>query len=195
MAKNFFAPFTGSLSRTGNIVETHIQNETLTDKNCTVTISLKNMDFTVLHTETHKLTATSLSAVKVTQKDYTELTRGIEDKVFVEAVFSDEEGNVSTEVEIFVRFKHLALEQPAVTFTVTEEEERYLISLKAERLACFTELDFAESDAIFSDNFFNLSGKEQKVIELRKADISGAKIMNARELADKLQVRTLYDTY
>jgi beta-mannosidase len=49
MAKNFYAPLAGNLSRTGNVVEAHIQNEKLEEKKCSVTISLKNMDFTELH--------------------------------------------------------------------------------------------------------------------------------------------------
>ena len=195
MAKNFYAPLAGSLARTGNVIETHLQNETLTDMKCTVTVSLKLMDFTVIDTETLELTISALSAVQVAKKDYSELIAGKEDKVFVEAVIIDEYDNCSTEVEIFIPFKHLMLEQPSVTFVVAEEEERYLISLKAERLACFVELDFAESDAIFSDNYFYLSGNEPKTIELRKADLRGEEIKDAKELEGKLLVRNLRDTY
>ena len=195
MAKNFYAPLAGSLARTANVIETHLQNETLTDMKCTVTVSLKLMDFTIIHTETIELTIPALSAVQVAKKDYSELIAGKEDKVFVEAVILDEYDNCSTEVEIFIPFKHLMLEQPSVTFIVAEEDERYLISLKAERLACFVELDFAESDAIFSDNYFYLSGNEPKTVELRKADIRGEEIKDAKELEGKLLVRNLRDTY
>lgn len=195
MAKNFYAPLAGSLARTGKVIETHLQNETLTDMKCTVTVSLKLMDFTVIDTETLELTIPALSAVQVAKKDYSELIAGKEDKVFVEAVILDEYDNCSTEVEIFIPFKHLMLEQPSVTFIVAEEDERYLISLKAERLACFVELDFAESDAIFSDNYFYLSGNEPKTVELRKADIRGEEIKDAKELEGKLLVRNLRDTY
>jgi beta-mannosidase len=48
MAKNFFAPVAGSISRTENTIEAHIQNERMAAKNCKVVMTLKRMDFTVL---------------------------------------------------------------------------------------------------------------------------------------------------
>jgi beta-mannosidase len=195
MAKNFYAPFAGSLARTGNTIETHIQNETLSDKKCSVTISLKTLDFTILHQETAMLTVGRLSSIKAAERDYSELIKGMEEKVFVEAIFEDDAGNQVTEVEIFVRFKHLLLEQPRISYTVTEETDCYQISLQAEKLACFTELDFAESDAVFSDNYFYLSGNETKSVVLMKSDIRGKSIGDAKELAEQLQIRTLMDTF
>jgi beta-mannosidase len=195
MAKNFFAPVAGTLSRTDNTIEVHIQNERLTDRRCSVELSLKAMDFTVLHHVNYELTVPALSAIKVTEKDYSNLMVGIEDKVFVEAVFSDEDGNQSTEVETFVRYKHLSLEEPEITCSVKELEDRYIITLKAKRLACFVELDFAESDAIFSDNYFYIAGVTPKEIELMKRDIKGAPISDAKELEEKLLFRSLRDTF
>ncbi|MGB4658242.1 MAG: glycoside hydrolase family 2 protein [Mobilitalea sp.] len=195
MAKKFFAPIAGTLARTEKVIEAHIQNERMTDKKCKVEISLKRMDFTVLHQDTYELTVPALTAVKVGEKDYTELIEGIEEAVYVEAVFTDEEGYQSTEAEIFVPFKYLNLEQPKLTFTVTEEEDRYVITLRSERFAAFVELDFADSDAIFSDNYFYLTGNEPKSIELMKTDIHGTPIEDAKDLSDKLMVRSLRDTY
>ncbi|MHB8131278.1 MAG: beta-mannosidase [Mobilitalea sp.] len=195
MAKNFYAPIAGTLTRTEKVVETHIQNEKLMNKVCKVEITLKTMDYTVLHQDNYELTVSALTAVKIAERDYSDLIAGKEDKVFVEAVFTDEDGYQSTEVEIFVPFKHLSLEQPNITFDIVEEKDRYLISLSAERLACFVELDFADSDAIFSDNYFYIAGSLTKLVTLMKSDIKGTEIKDAKELADKLLVRNLRDTY
>ena len=195
MAKNFFAPVAPTLSRTGNVIEVHIQNERLSDKKCQVQLSLKTIDFVVLDKVSYELTVAALSVAKVAEKDYSELLKGYEDKVFVEAVFSDEEGYNGTEVEIFTPFKHLLLEKPEITYQVEEQELKYKISLNAKALACFVELDFDHSDAIFSDNYFYISGDEGKVVELMKSDIKGEPIRDAKELVDKLRVRSLRDTY
>lgn len=195
MAKNFYAAVAGSLARTDKFVETHIQNETRSDKKCKVVITLKTMEFTELHQDTFELTVPALSAVKITERDYTELVSGKEDQVFLEAVFTDDQGNSSTEVAVFLPYKHLALQQPKITCEVTEVEVGYNIILNAERFACFVELDFAESDAIFSDNFFYLTGNTPKVIELAKVDLSGAPIKDAKDLSEKLLIRSLRDTY
>lgn len=195
MAKNFYAPVAGSLSRTGNKVEAHIQNESLTDKKCTIQITLKLIDLTVLDKLNYEVTVTALSAAKIAEIDYSELINGCEGKVFVEAVFSDEDGYRSTEVEIFVPYKHLQLVQPEITYKVTELQDRYKITLNSANLACFVELDFAESDVIFSDNYFNLTGSQSKVVELKKSDIRGDQLLDAQDLSDKLLVRSLRDTY
>ncbi|HWT74399.1 MAG TPA: glycoside hydrolase family 2 protein [Mobilitalea sp.] len=195
MAKNFFAPVAGSLSRTSNRIEAHIQNERLTDVKCSVQITLKSVDMTVLDKENYELIVPSLSVAKVYEKDYSELIKGYEEKVYVEAVYADGDGNESTEVEIFVPFKYLKLEQPEISFKVTEGEDKYKIALSAKNLACFVELDFAEHDAIFSDNYFYIAGNTAKVVEVRKSDIQGTPFTNAQELADQLLVRSLRDTY
>ncbi|NLP34744.1 MAG: glycoside hydrolase family 2 protein [Clostridiales bacterium] len=195
MAKNFYAPIAGSLSRTDKLIEAHIQNETLTDVKCNVTITLKTMDLAVLHQESYSVTLPSLSAVKVAQQNYASIVKGMEDRVFVEAVFTDESGNQSIETAFFEPYKYLKLEKPEISYEVKEDDEKYTISLTTNKLACFVELDFAENDGIFSDNYFYLTREEPKIVELHKGDIQGERIENAQDLANKLQVRSLWDTY
>ncbi len=195
MAKNFFAPVAGTLARSGNVIEVHVQNERREAKQCQVVVTLRKMDFTQIRSDHFAMTIPALSAAKLGVLDYSEFIRGIEDEVYVEAVFTDEDGHVSTEVEVFVPFKHLKLEEPGITYEIEEASDCYMISLKAERLACFVELDFAEADAIFEENYFYLSNQEAKVIRLKKADIWGAQFTNAREVADQLRIRSLRDTY
>ncbi|MBB2182721.1 glycoside hydrolase family 2 protein [Lachnospiraceae bacterium MD1] len=195
MAKRFYAPVAGTLSRTGEVVEAHILNETLSDKKCNVEVSLKTMDFEVLCKDTYELVVPALSARKVGERNYSDFITGINKQVYVEAVFTDEDGYQSTEVEIFVPFKYLELKKPEITCHVTENEDCYVISCQAKSLACFVELDFEESDGIFSDNYFYITGKEPVTVELRKTDIRGEGFADARDLEQKLQIRSLRDTY
>ncbi|MDF2907885.1 MAG: glycoside hydrolase family 2 protein [Herbinix sp.] len=195
MAKNFFAPIAGTLVRTGQLIEAHIQNERMQDKSCKVAITLRKMDFTVIRTDAFEVEIPALSNQKITEIDYSSLIRGIEDQVFVEAIFTDEEGYQSHEVEIFVPFKYLSLKQPQICYRVQEEENNFLITLQSTNLACFVELDFAEHDAIFSDNYFYLSNGDNRVITLAKKDIQGEVFKDASDLKEKLQVRSLRDTY
>jgi beta-mannosidase len=101
------------------------------------------------------------------------LISGIEDQVFVEAVFMDEDGYQSTEIETFVRFKHLSLEKSDISVKVTEDQQEYVLEITSKRLVCFVELDFEDADAIFSDNYFNLTSEKPKIVRLRKSDYSG----------------------
>lgn len=195
MAKNFYEDIAGSLMREGSLVEAHIQNETLSDSKCNIEVSLKRMDFTVIDKNIYNVTVPALLAVKVMDKDYTSLIKGHESELFVEAVFTDEAGNKSYEVVFFEPYKHLALEEPNISFQVEEDEDAYRISLKSDKLACFVELDFEDRDAIFSDNYFYLSRPEGREIELLKKDIIGEAIKDKDDLSKKLLVRSLRDTY
>ena len=196
MAKNFYASIAGSLKREeGSLVEAHIQNETISDNKCTVEVALKRMDFTVVDKSIYSVTVPALSAVKVMEKDYSSLIKGCEGELFVEAIITDEAGHKSYEVVFFEPYKHLELEHPNISFEVKEEEDAYTISLKSDKLACFVELDFGDSDAIFSDNYFYLTSPEGREIKLLKEDIRGEEIKNKEELANKLLVRSLRDTY
>jgi beta-mannosidase len=195
MAKNFFAPIAGSITRTENTIEAHIQNECMTAKNCKVVMTLKRMDFTVLKQDTFEATVPALAAAKLGERDYTDLISGIEDQVFVEAVFTDEAGYQNIEIETFVRHKHLLLEKPDICVKVTEDQEEYVLEVTSKRLACFVELDFEDADAIFSDNYFNLTSEEPKIVRLRKSDIQGSLFMSSSDLEQRLKVRSLKDTY
>lgn len=195
MAKNFFAPVAGSLQRTDNVVEAYIQNERREDKACKVIMNLRKMDFTVLRTDSFEAVVPALSSSKLAEIDYSDLIAGIEEQVYVEAVFINEDGDQRTEVEIFVPFKYLALEQPEISVDVKEDAEEFLITLRAKRFASFVELDFAETDAIFDDNYFYISSGEGKVITVAKSDITGEQFEDAAQLKAKLLVRSLRDTY
>ncbi len=195
MAKNFFAPIAGTVARTENTVEAHIQNESRSDKKCKVVMTLKRMDFTVIKQDTFEAKVPALSALKLGERDYTELVAGIEEQVFVEAVFTDEDGYQSTEIEIFVRFKHLSLEKADICVKVTEEQEEFVLEITSNRLACFLELDFEDADAIFSDNYFCLAGEKPKTVSISKSDIQGSMFGNARDLEQRLRIRSLKDTY
>jgi beta-mannosidase len=194
-AKRFYAPVAGSLKRTGTEVVIHIQNETMAPKSCKVELTLKSMDFTVLHEETFEAEVPALNAMKLCGRDYSEVIAGREKEVFLEAVFTDGEGNYEIETELFVPYKYLSLPEPQIHCSVSEEPESFRISLAAQQLACYVELDFADRDAVFSDNYFHLTGKEPKSITLWKSDIRGVGFADAGELAGTLQLRSLRDTY
>lgn len=195
MAKKFYAPVAGSLVKRGNLVEFHIQNESMEKTRAKVEISLKTMDFELISSQTMEGTIGALEAMKLGEIDFSQEILGQEEKVYVEAVFYDDSGYLSTELTTFVPFKHLSLKNPKITYTVIEEEEQYRIELMAKSLACFVELDFEESDAIFEDNYFHITGEDLKVIRLEKSDIRGKMISSCKELEEKLRVRSLWDSY
>ncbi len=201
MAKNFFAPVAGSILREGNVVSVYIQNETRDYEMRRVRISLQTFDFRLLHEAEYEVDVRPGEALLVCEMDYSSYIEGIEDSVFMEAVFIDEEENVlSSEIEVFVPYKRLALDYSSISYSVIELVDEYVIRMMSCGFAAFVELDLKQADAVFSENYFHLTSKREKAVRLKKSDIryldyTVPEIQNGYELEQQLVIRTLRDTY
>lgn len=201
MSKNFYAQIAGSIERTGNVASVYIQNETRDYESRRVKVSLQTLDFRLLHEAEYEVEMKPFEPLKVCELDYTPYIAGIENQVFMEAVFIDEDDNVvSSEIEVFVPYKRLALEGSSISYSVIELADEYVIRMMSGGFAAFVELDLRQADAVFSENFFHLTSKREKAIRLKKADIrylnyGAPEIQNGYELEQQLVIRTLRETY
>lgn len=223
MAKNFFAPLAGSIVRTEDAegyfsgVEAHFQNESMGAAKVKLTLSLKTMDFTVISSVSEEREVLPFTAVKLAAADYTDLLtqemktsripahkagtegRYARDEVFVEAVFevTDEHGecHVQYESEVLLPYKYMKLKNPDIQVTVTESEKYYEVALTSDVYAPFVMMDFVDADVIFADNCINLTGQKSRTIRLEKTDILNGAFENAEDLAKRLKISSLHDTY
>lgn len=201
MAKGFYAPIAGSIELNGNVASVYVQNETRDIEPRRVKISLQTFDFRLLHEAEYQVEIMPGGVELVCQIDYTEYIAGIENRVFMEATFYDEEDNVvSNEIEVFVPYKRLALENSSISYSVIELPDEYVIRMMSGGFAAFVELDLRQADAVFSENFFHLTSKREKAVRLKKSDIrylnvGTPEIQNGFELEQQLVIRTLRDTY
>ena len=201
MSKNFFAPIAGSIDLQGNVASVYVQNETRDIEPRRVKISLQTFDFRLLHEAEYQVEIMPGGIELVCAIDYSEFIYGIENRVFMEATFYDEEDNVvSNEIEVFVPYKRLALENSSISYSVIELPDEYVIRMMSGGFAAFVELDLRQADAVFSENFFHLTSKREKAVKLKKSDIrylnvGTPEIQNGYELEQQLVIRTLRDTY
>ena len=79
--------------------------------------------------------------------------------------------------------------------TVTEEKDEYQIHLCADTFVPFLELDFADADAVFGDNYLMLTEKKETVVALKKEDITQGSFADAEDLRKRLVCRSVADTY
>lgn len=198
MAKKFYAPCAPSLVKNDKQIEVYIQNESLIAKDYEVTLRLKKLDFTILDEKKYSVTISALSSMKVARQDYSTLIQGIEDEVFVEAVFETAE-QIMVESEIFVPYKHLKLKEPKLKLEVEEEDSYYNLRIETNTFTPFVVLDLKEADAIFEDNYFTLTDSKQKSIRLEKKDI----LIKEKKIQEKvnttlkrqLTLTSLWNTY
>ena len=195
-AKHFYAQTAASICLEGETVGVYLENETMRGQQYEAKLVLKTLDLEVLDCVEKKGTVKELSSELLIEKDYGELLK-VRDKeeVFLEAVVTLSDGTVLKETEIFVPYKYLKLKKPQVKATVTEEKDEYRIHLCADTFVPFLELDFADADAVFGDNYLMLTEKKETVVTLKKEDITQGSFADAEDLKKRLVCRSVTDTY
>ena len=195
MAMTFYNHVSGSVVLNQKTVEAHVQNETLSEQSCVVSMKLKDFNFKILWEGEIKTSISALSSKKVMENDFTHLIAGMEEKVFVEITFYKEDGQKQTETKEFVPYKYLELPKAKIKASVEETEDAYEIVLQSDCYAPFTALDLKKADGIFSDNYVNLTEKEGRQVLLYKKDITRGTINSKNDLLEQLQIITLTDSF
>ena len=76
---------------------------------------------------------------------------------------------------------------------IKETANSFILEITCKAYAKFIEIDLKEIDAIFSDNYFDLSAGKIKTIEVKKEDLS--RLVSIEELKQQLKIRSLFDTF
>jgi beta-mannosidase len=90
-------------------------------------------------------------------------------------------------IHCFAPYKALALQPPALTRRVEPKGDRIAVTVRAERPALFVEIELAQDDRVFSDNYFALDGQEERTVFCEAAGL------DAQGLERQLRLRSLYD--
>ncbi|MCR4719525.1 MAG: glycoside hydrolase family 2 protein [Firmicutes bacterium] len=102
------------------------------------------------------------------------------------------ESNVISEgTQCFVKYKHFTFLNPNIKTKVFEEDGKLNITVSVDNFAKFVRLDLSETDCVFSDNYFDLTGGETKTVYIKRAD----KNVDIETLNKQLTVTSLFDTY
>ena len=74
---------------------------------------------------------------------------------------------------------------------VTEGQDDFLIKIKAENFTKYIDLELADDDCIFDDNFFDMDGNSGKILKTNKQTLS--KKLNLEQFTKQLKIRSIYD--
>ncbi|WP_374017044.1 glycoside hydrolase family 2 protein [Paenibacillus thiaminolyticus] len=194
-AKRFYAPVLLSAEEEGSQVKLCVTNDTRDRVKGTVVWRLRDGSSLIVQQGSIDMEITPLSAREWVTLDFSDVivSEKIKRNMYVEYELLVDGAAVSDGYALFVKPKHYQLQQPELRAVVTEEDDCFVIQVQASKLALFVELDFANIDAIFEDNYFHVSGGEPKQIRVMKANL--AKPASLRTLQDELQIRSLFDSY
>lgn len=192
-AKKFFAPVLLSACEEGTHVSLHLSNESAKTVSGELQWRLLTPASETLLEGAKQAEVAAFSSDELTALDFAaELdTLAKQRNAYLEFRFVADGVTLSEGTVLFVKAKHFGFADPQLTAEITEQEDRYLITVSSAAFARFVELDLAEADAVFGDNYFDLSAGRSKTVTLRKADLSAP--LTTEDVRKQLKLRSLYD--
>lgn len=192
MAARFYAPVAVSIQKTPDSVSVWLENETFGEQRCSVALRVRDMEFHIIKEWKAEARAEALSAKELVSCPAGFAGTG---NLFLEAEVVLADGTLLTDTDILVPYKHLDLPGPHFTTEVSETKDCFEIMVRSDVFAPFVEMDFADADVIFSDNFFTVSNDRPVVIRLEKSDILRGSFADAADLKARLVLTTVADTF
>jgi beta-mannosidase len=190
-AKRFYAPVLLSVEDAGARMSVHLTSDRTAAWSGEVKWRLEALDGTVLDSGGQAVTAAPLVDTPVLELDFAgRLDEAARRRtVFACELWQDGE-LVSHCVSLFAPNKHLELADPNLQLELAEQDGRLAITLGSRCLARFVELKFAGADAVFSDNYFDVSPNTPVRVT---APLPGGWTLDQARRA--LQVRSLVDSF
>ncbi|MGN0396482.1 MAG: glycoside hydrolase family 2 protein [Candidatus Fimimorpha sp.] len=117
------------------------------------------------------------------------------EEIFIELQVETEDGKILTDVETILPYKYLVFPKADVQIDVKETIDAYQICLSADGFLPFVELDFAEADVIFEDNYFHITSSHPYIINVKKSDIIRGSFIDVQDMKKRIKLCTLAQTY
>lgn len=199
MAAKFYAPVAVSIQKTQDSISVWLENETLSEQKCTVSLRVRDMGFHILKQWKADGQAGALSAAELIrcpfQTEFADTGFAGADDLYLEAEVVLADKTVLTDTDTLVPYKYLALPKVQLTTAVRELADGFEITVCSDGFAPFVEMDFADADVIFSDNFFTISNERPVVVRLDRRDILRGSFADAADLRARLVLTTVEDTF
>ncbi|RIW34255.1 glycoside hydrolase family 2 protein [Bacillus salacetis] len=191
-AKKFYSPVLMSLREDGSAVEVHVTNDSREDVKARIQWKLRTNTSEVLKEGVIESEVGSLSAELCERLDFTEeLKRESKRKVYLECTIFIDGKQVNVTTLLFTKPKHFAFINPEISVEVEETEEMFELTLKSQAFAKYVEMDLAEADCVFSENYFDLSAGTAKIVTVEKSRMSSELDLTA--LKAQVKVRSIFD--
>ncbi len=156
-AKRFYAPLLLSVAEDGKTVKVHVTSDLVRPVDVFVRWRLENLDGECLSGGEQTLRARALADTLVDSYDFSTLICAENQRKVVFVAEMWQEGElVSRSVTPFAANKHLELRKPGLNVQSHVEGGTLCVDISAHYLARFVELSIDDTDAVFSDNYFDI---------------------------------------
>lgn len=197
-AKRFYAPIMVSACEKEELspeITYYIHNDTLHPFTGRVEVSLIRSNFQVLYQKTEEVQAAPMKASPIVTLNFESWMPAWEDRTstFARVRLWFAGKCISEQTTLFVKPKHF--DYPEVTYQVKIEEEKdqFVLGITSSGFAQYVELDFAQWDVVFSDNYFDIAEGEGKTIEIAKDQLPFG--ITPEKIKEQLKIRSVADSY
>jgi beta-mannosidase len=187
-AKRFYAPLLLSVADYGKTMKVHVTSDLVDPVDVVVHWRLETLDGKIMQKGEQNLRAAALADTLVGTYDFSTLVNAENQKkvVFVAEMWQD--GKIATRsVTPFVANKHLELRKPGLKVQTRVEGQTLFVEVSTKTLARFVELSSDGTDAVFSDNYFDLPAGVTVTVTTPLPEGWGAQ--------SKVEARSLYDSF
>ena len=197
-ARHFYAPVTISACEEEELsprISYWLHNDTLEPRQRRLEVTLLDTDFRVLWQTEGTFTAAPLSAVNCIQADFSPWLQqpGSRNHLVARCRMYEGDRLLEERTTLFVKPKHFRYGTPVYNVSARETDDAFLFTVKSDRFCQYTELCFTDLDAVFSDNFFDITAPEGVTVSVPKAGFPAG--VTADSLLRSLTVRSVADSY
>jgi beta-mannosidase len=190
-ARRFYAPVLLSVEDSGSRMNVHLTSDLMTPWDGKVCWRLETLNGKRFESGEQIVRAQALADILVCTPDFSNHVNEANKRelIFICELWQDE-AMLSWLVIPFVPNKHLKLADPKLTAKVRLEGSQLSFDLSARTLARFVELELEGADAVFSDNYFDISAGQKVTIT---CPIPPGWTLEKAQRA--LKVRSLYQSF
>ncbi|RPJ22406.1 MAG: glycoside hydrolase family 2 protein [Chloroflexi bacterium] len=187
-AKRFYAPLLLSVAEYGKTMTVHVTSDLVRPVDVFVRWRLEMLDGECLSSGEQHLRAMALADTRVRSYDFSALVSAANQRkvVFVAEMWQDGE-LISQSVTPFAANKHLELSKPGLKVQPHVEGQTLCVDVSARSLARFVELSIDGTDAVFSDNYFDVPAGTKFTVSTPLPENWTAE--------STVQARSLYDSF
>ncbi len=193
-ARKFYAPVLLScLEEDTSAVILNVSNEKNEKFKGEIIWRLRNEIAEVLTEGKIDISVNSLSAKNAAALNFSDYFLTEQDKrtKYLEYSLWENGKNISCGTTIFVRPKTFCFAAPEIDVYIDEKYDRFVIRLTAKAFAKSVCLDLTNADCVFSDNWFDINGNEEKQVVVYKNQISEE--LGQEQFRSQLTVTSCYD--
>lgn len=194
-AKRFYSPVLLSACDEGTKVGLHVSNETMDPFSGQIIWRLRDNGSGIIKEGAADVSVAALSTCMAVSLDFSDYLKDPSKarSTYLQFRLIKDGAEISGGCVLFVKPKHFDYLDPHLAANVSEKKDRYVIEVTSKAYAGYAYLRVPGVDCTFSDNYFDISAGETKVVDLMKCRCS--KEIGADELREKLHIRSIADTF